>query len=281
MPAGQDEVKLVVKDLADRGGVGFTYRLVVQPADTAFRLTLGDDAVAIPRGGTALIPVTITRNGYSGPIELDVRGLPAGRGVSAISGTVPDGLTAGVVGVKADAGAAFDVGDVQVVGKGQDGRAVAASRTIVFAEQTISTPGFGMSGTIPSYARPFHSLTAAVVRPGPIVLDPEMSRVVLPQGDTIEIPLRVVRTASEKAKYALDASALPTGLRVAASEIGDTSTRIAAKVTAAADAPLGAVTIGLVAHATARGDAAGSASPRPAVAAALVTVQVVRPARPK
>ena len=33
MPPGQSEVKLVVKDLMDRGGVGFTYRLVVTPVE--------------------------------------------------------------------------------------------------------------------------------------------------------------------------------------------------------------------------------------------------------
>src|SRR5207237_10228615 len=72
MPQGQGEVQLVVKDLMDRGGVGFTYRVVVQPVETAFQLVLNENHVAIPRGGTALIPVTVTRNGYRGPIALDV-----------------------------------------------------------------------------------------------------------------------------------------------------------------------------------------------------------------
>ena len=56
---------------------------------------------------------------------------------------------------------------MQGLGKGENGQTVAASQTIVFAQQTISTPGFGMAGTIPSYTRPFISLTAAVIKPGP------------------------------------------------------------------------------------------------------------------
>ena len=124
MPGGQDEVKLVVKDLMDRGGLGFTYRLVVKPVETAFQLTLGDEEVAIPRGGTALVPVTVTRGGYNGPIVLDVLGIPAGSGVTVIPGTVPAGQTCGVVGLKADAGSTFDARDVQVVGRGDDGQTV-------------------------------------------------------------------------------------------------------------------------------------------------------------
>ena len=101
MPAGQDEVRIVVKDLMDRGGVGFPYRLIVEPAEAAFQLTLDDDQVAIPRGGTALIRVNIARGGYAGPIDLDIRGLAEG-GVTAIPGVIPAGQALGLVGLKAD-----------------------------------------------------------------------------------------------------------------------------------------------------------------------------------
>ena len=89
MPEGQDQVRLVVKDLVDRGGVGFTYRVVVKPVETAFQLALNDEQVAIPRGGLALVPVTVTRAGYNGPIALDVLGIPSGGGVTVQAGTVP------------------------------------------------------------------------------------------------------------------------------------------------------------------------------------------------
>ena len=98
----------MVKDLVDRGGVGFTYRVVVKPVETAFQLALDDEQVAIPRGGVALIPVTVTRAGYDGPIALDVLGVPAGAGVTVLPGTVPAGQTGGVVGLKADGESPFD-----------------------------------------------------------------------------------------------------------------------------------------------------------------------------
>jgi hypothetical protein len=289
MPDGQSEVKLVVKDLVDRGGVGFTYRVVVKPVETAFQLALNDEQVAIPRGGTALISVSVTRTGYNGPIALDVIGVPAEGGVTVLPSTVLAGQTSGVVGLKAAAESTFNAREVQVVGKGDDGQAVAASKSIVFAQQTISTPGFGMSGTIPSYARPMVSLTSAVTRPGLILLNHEASKAVVPQGSIVEFPLQVVRTIKEKTKYKLSALSPPTGLSVAELEIGETGTSATVKVTAAADAPLGQLMVSLVARAaTPGGDPAArrgaaavdqrATAPPPTVAADMITVEVVRPA---
>jgi hypothetical protein len=291
MPAGQSEVRLVVKDLVDRGGVGFTYRVVVTPVETGFQLAVDDDKVAIPRGGTALIPVTVTRTGYTGPIALDVLGVPAGGGVTVLPGTVPAGQAGGVVGLKAAAESPAEAREVQVVGKARDGQTVAASRTIVFAEQTISTPGFGMAGTIPSYTRPLVSLTSAVIKPGPILLNPEAPKLVVPQGCVVEVPIQVVRSTGAEKTYRLAALSAPTGLSVAESEIGETGTSATVKVTAAADAPLGPLTVGLVAQAPGQGGApatrrgTGAANtrgpappPPPAVAATMIAVEVVRPA---
>jgi hypothetical protein len=237
--------------------------------------------------------VRVTRGGYNGPIALDVLGVPAECGVAVLPGTVAAGQTSGVVGLKAAAGSTFLPRDVQVVGKGDHGPTVAASRTIVFAQQTIATPGFGMAGTIPSYGRPFVSLTAAVTKPGPILLNAGVSQLVLPQKSTVEVPLQVVRTTPEKRKYTLAALSPPTGLSVSTSEIGETSASVTVKVTAAADAPLGPLTLALVVQApgqdgaaTTRREAAtrkGTAPPAslPTVAAAMVTLEVVRPANPQ
>ena len=108
----------MVKDLVDRGGVGFTYRVVVTPVETAFQLSLNDEQVAVPRGGTALIPVTVTRGGYNGPIALDILGIPVEGGVTVLPGIVPAGQTSGVVGLKADAESTLHAREVQIVGKG-------------------------------------------------------------------------------------------------------------------------------------------------------------------
>jgi hypothetical protein len=290
IPEGQSEVKLVVKDLVDRGGVGFTYRVVIKPVATAFDLAIEQPQIAIPKGGTALVPVTVTRAGYNGPIALDVVGVPTDCGVTAVSGAVPAGQNSGVVGLRAAADSKFNVQELQIVGKGSDGRTVAAVSTVVFAQQTISTPGFGMAGTIPSYARPMVSLTSALAPPGKITLDQVETKALVPQGNTIEIPLQVVRTVKEKTKYKLTALSPPTGLSAAESELGDSESIAKVKVTAAADAPLGAFMVALVAEPVGSGDdragrrgaGAGNrsaAGPSTAVGiGAMIAVEVVRPA---
>src|SRR5262249_43837692 len=153
-------------------------------------------------GGTALIPVTVTRTGYNGPIALDVLGVPAGPGGTVTPGTVTAGQTSGGVGLKAAPESTPEPREGQGRGGGQGGQTVAAPRAIVFAQQTISTPGFGMAGTIPSYTRPMISLTSAVIKPGPILLDAETSKRLVPQGSAVEVALQVVRTdKADQKKY--------------------------------------------------------------------------------
>jgi hypothetical protein len=296
MPAGQREVKLVVKDLVDRGGVGFTYRVVVKPVATAVALSFDSDCVAIPLGGTALVPVTVARAGYNGPIALEIVGIPPESGVTVVPTTISPGQMSGVVGLKAAARSTFSAKEVQVVGKRDDGQTVAASKAIVFAQQTMTTPGFGMAGTIPSYARTFVSLTAATVRPGPILLEPGGSSFVLPQGGSVEVPLQVVRTVASRNKYQVTAVSPPAGLSVAAPEIGQKDEKAMIKVTAAKDAPLGTLMIGLIASergragavggrrgggAAAKQDTSPSPSLPPADAGAIIAVEVVRPTSPE
>ena len=163
--------------------------------------------------------MNIARGAYAGPIDLDIRGLAPKGGVTAIPGVIPAGQALGLVGLKADPASRFDTQDIQVVGKRLSGQAVAAARTIVFAQQTSSTPGFGMTGTIPGYWRPFVSLTAAVTRPGPIALYAGDAKLVVPQGGTVEVPVHIVRDGAATAKFQIVALAPPTGLSVTSSEV--------------------------------------------------------------
>ncbi len=197
--------------------------------------------------------------------------------MTAIPGVIPAGQALGLVGLKADPASRFDTHDIQVVGKGSNGQAVAATRTIVFAQQTSSVPGFGMTGTIPGYWRPFVSLTAAVTRPGPIALNAGEVKLVVPQGGTVEVPVQIVWDGAATAKYQIVAFAPPTGLSVTSSEVGESNTSAAVRVTAAADTPLGPLTLGLLATPAGLKDA-GPLSSASAIASALIPVDVVRPA---
>jgi hypothetical protein len=271
MPAGQETVTLVVKDLADRGGVGFTYRLVVEPAAPSFQLTFDEGQITVPRNGAALIPVTVTRSGYDGPITLDIRGVPEGPGLTVLPGLVSAGQNGGVVGLRATADCEPLVRDIQVIGKGDDGATVVASGTMVFARQTLKVPGFGMSGTIPSYTRPMASLAAAVAQPGPILLHPAASKLVVPQGGGVEAPLQIVRPIEAEASYKIVALSPPSGLEIGEVAVSGGESTAGVQVKAAANAAPGPYRVGLIATA--------SKSDGVPVAAALIDVEVVQPAR--
>jgi hypothetical protein len=96
------DAALLVAELRDqrkRGGINFGYRLTVEPAAPDVLIELPTGELNVPRGGTALLSVLVTRRGYPGPIRLSIPDLPAGYTVQ--EGFVPTGATAGLLTVTA------------------------------------------------------------------------------------------------------------------------------------------------------------------------------------
>ena len=81
VPGGTNEITLVLRDLEDRGGVGFAYRIVAEPLLPDFQIVLKESEVSVPRGGTAAVAVTVQRRGYTGAIQTTVVDPPAGLSV--------------------------------------------------------------------------------------------------------------------------------------------------------------------------------------------------------
>jgi|GEM_PF-223631 len=92
IPDGVNKIVVALKDLLDRGGPDYLYRIEIAPVETPdFRLTLLEDRHQTPRGGAELIRVRAARTGYNGPIKLSVAGLPAG--VTLVNDEIPAGAT--------------------------------------------------------------------------------------------------------------------------------------------------------------------------------------------
>jgi hypothetical protein len=77
------EYVLALRDLTDRGGERFGYRLIIRPpsagAAASFAARCLPDAVRIHREGTAKIRCEITRNGgFDSPVRFTCEGLPTG-----------------------------------------------------------------------------------------------------------------------------------------------------------------------------------------------------------
>jgi hypothetical protein len=85
-----------VRDLTDRGGEKFIYRLAIRPATAAiptFAAKFFPDEVRLNRGGRTRIRCEVARQGFDGPVRFRVPDLPAG--VSAEPMVIPAGRNEG------------------------------------------------------------------------------------------------------------------------------------------------------------------------------------------
>ena len=105
-----------MRDLENRGGVGFPYRIVVEPLVPDFQLQVNESAGERSPGGTAAVGVTVQRKGYSGPITVTVADPPAG--LTVRPGTIAAGQTVGVLSLSAAADAKFPAAPIKLVGRG-------------------------------------------------------------------------------------------------------------------------------------------------------------------
>lgn len=90
VPDKTEEVTLAVQDVRGLGGPAYGYRLVAIPGSEDFRLKILTPYVNVPEHGTAAIEVVSERNGYEGPIQLEIPNLPSG--LLADGGIIPGQL---------------------------------------------------------------------------------------------------------------------------------------------------------------------------------------------
>ena len=77
-PAKGDYV-LRLRDIQGKGGDAYAYRLIVGPQQPDFSLRVSPEHARAARGDNLFLTVqAIRKGGFSGPIELSVRGLPPG-----------------------------------------------------------------------------------------------------------------------------------------------------------------------------------------------------------
>ncbi len=115
-PGEDADFLLEAQHLYFAGGPSETYRLTIRPVAPTYDLTLSSDRIDVPAGGAAWIPVQAVRKGYSGPIELVVKG----KGCVGI-GLIKAGQNAGVLKISADNKVPQGAYSLAVVGAGSDG----------------------------------------------------------------------------------------------------------------------------------------------------------------
>lgn len=127
VPADVREVTVSVEDLAERGGVGYAYRLLTRVAPHEFEVTVNTPYVNIPAGGRAAVPVSLDRRGYNGPVQVRVTNLPKGlraeggwipeETVDLVSGGARSSSRRGVVVISADEGVRLPLTELTLAGE--------------------------------------------------------------------------------------------------------------------------------------------------------------------
>ncbi len=262
VPGGTNEVTLVIRDLENRGGLGFPYRVVVEPIVADFELLANETQVNVPRGGTVTVGVTIRRRGFSGPITVTVADPPAG--LSVRPGSIGAEQTAGVLSLSAAADASFSPAPIRLVARGQGSNGPIerlAFKPLVFAQQA----------NLPTCSMTQYGLVTAPSLATPVTLDAPSQPIEVPHGFSVTIPVKVVRSKGSDAALAVTPLALPNGVTIPAITIADKAVEAKVTVNAPVAAALGTVSIGL----QAKGKFAGVDQ---TIAQPAVTLAVVQPA---
>lgn len=87
VPENVKRLTVAVEDLAQRGGAHYAYRLSAHRAPFDLQASILTPYVNVPAGGTALVNVSVERQGYAGPIRIEALNVP--KGVSIAGGDIP------------------------------------------------------------------------------------------------------------------------------------------------------------------------------------------------
>ncbi len=261
VPAEVTEITLVLRDLEKRGGIGYPYRIAVEPVVPGFALSLNDAQASVPRGGSSVVGVTVVRQGYDGPITLSVLDPPPG--LTFRPGTIAAGQLVGALSLSAAADAAYPAGSLKVVGVGQ-------GPSGPIQEQAVNRIIFAQQAFLPTNTLTQQGLASAPAQPTVATLDAQAEPLEVAHGQTVSIPIKVARTEGADAALTLATLPLPPGLTAPAATIAEKAPEGAATITAAAEAALGTMTVGL----TAKGK---FGEVERTIAIPAVTLNVVRP----
>ena len=224
VPAETTEITVRVSDLQAEGGVGYPYRLTVEPVVPGFALHVSTaDQVNIPRGGTAGVGVEVERQDFAGPITLKIANPPPG--VTVRPGLIPAGQSVGSLSLSASADAAFAAATLQIVGEAAGSAGpirVEATRTTILARQADFATAIVTRAGLP----------AAPASPSPISLTGPDAPVEVVLGYPATIPVQAIRSPGTE-DLVLTFGSLPTVANLA----------IAADPKLAAKAVEGAITV--------------------------------------
>ena len=188
-PNADGEYVIRIRDLNSKGGDGFVYYLEADWAKPDFTLKCDPSKAMIGPGGHAAWFVQVTRaNGFTGPVKVDINGLPSQ--VTASPLVIPPAMTQGLLVVTAAPQAPPQGFNVEIVGAGEiawDGKTETVKRTAVPMEE-IYSPGGGRARF------DVRMQSVAVTEPTDVVdVRVKPDKLDLKPGDEVKIDVEIVR----------------------------------------------------------------------------------------
>jgi hypothetical protein len=184
VPAGVNQIVVGVRDMENRFSDEHVYHLSIRDAGAPdIAATIAQDTIQVPAGGTTLVPVTLTRTNYNGPVKLEVT---SAVGKLRIDGAeIPAGANMALLTITAQGGApAHSV--ARIVAR-------ATEPNVQLARLVMGPDTNGATRYQPWLRRDFG---LAVVEAGPITVERKL--VENPKtfrGTAIPLPLKLTRKA--------------------------------------------------------------------------------------
>jgi hypothetical protein len=172
------EYVLAVRDLNDRDGDEFGYRLSVRSAEPSFVVKFFPDVLRVHRGGLTKVRCEVQRTGFDGAIEVKPENFPAGTIVGPL--TIPAGSASATLIVAASSAAAVGSTPIQFTATARlDGKNMAQPAVPLIV--TDKTERAVKQGFI------------SVLERAPFAIEPVTLSAVLDQDQGTNIEYRVVR----------------------------------------------------------------------------------------
>ena len=211
-PADGDYV-IKIRDVQNKGGEEYAYRLTIAPPRPDFALLVTPDNPRLGGGDTvALTANAIRRDGFRGEIELSLDGLPEGCVVS--NAVIPAGQDQVRLTITAPADAPLGLSSPKIVG-----RATVDGREIV---REASPAEAVMQAFIYYHNLPTAECLMAITKPAPFALSldsPTQDVLEIPRGKSIDVVVQATRRGDTKGAIRLTADTPPRGLTVRAASI--------------------------------------------------------------
>ena len=191
---------LIVRDELRDGGDAFAYRLDVRVDPFPPQITAEVEGLSVPRGTFQTVPITVTRNGFAGPIALKVLGAPAG--LRLTPDTIAETESAVVCKLEADASAPLGVHTLQLVAEiGSEGhpqRVVVTTRPLIDRKyQNVDLIPLALredqTRLPPSLTDRF---AVQITPPSPFTFELPEAVATLPRYQTVPIPVTTTRVPS-------------------------------------------------------------------------------------